>query len=116
VDFTMTSLKSDQQLDISGVVIPFGLLLCTATLARMPLGAVLHISLQDNDTLRDLLIILERSEDRILAWEQQGDCYHVWVQKSRSRKPGEKWGPGQAKGQSEITDGKKIAASHLRSR
>lgn len=77
----MTSLKSDQQLDISGVVIPFSLVLCKAALARMPAGAVLHIRLQDDDTLQDLLIILERSGDRILAWEQQGDYYHVWVQK-----------------------------------
>jgi TusA-related sulfurtransferase len=77
----MTSLKSDQQLDISGVVIPFGLVLCKSTLARMPAGEVLHICLQDYDTLQDLLIILDRSEDRVLDREQQGDYYHVWVQK-----------------------------------
>jgi TusA-related sulfurtransferase len=83
----MTSLKSDQQLDISGVMIPFSLILCKAALAQMPAGAVLHIRLQDDDTLHDLLIILKRSGDRILAWEQQSDFYHVWVQKIRKQEP-----------------------------
>lgn len=77
----MISVKSDQQLDISGVVIPFSLVLCKAALARMPAGAVLHIRLQDLETLQDLLIILERSGDRVLDRQQQGNYYHVWVQK-----------------------------------
>jgi TusA-related sulfurtransferase len=83
----MTALKSDQQLNISGVVIPFSLVLCKSALARMAEGAVLHISLQDDDTLQDLLIILERSGDQVLAWEQQGDSYHVWVEKIPEPEP-----------------------------
>ncbi len=56
-----TPMKSDQRLDISGVVIPFSLALCKSALARMAAGAVLEIRLQDRDTLQDLLIIVERS-------------------------------------------------------
>ena len=75
-------MKSDQRLDISGVVIPFSLALCKSTLAQMAAGAVLEIRLRDHDTLKDLLIIVERSGDEVLAWEKHDDYYHLWVQKS----------------------------------
>ena len=78
-------MKSDQQLDISGVVIPFNLALCKSTLARMTTGAVLEICLTDNDTLRDLLIIVERSGDDVLAWEKHDDGYYLWVRKNPGR-------------------------------
>lgn len=77
----MTARRSDEILDISGVMMPFGLVLCKAALARLAQGEILEIRLQDDDTLKDLLIILERSGDRVLAWEQRGRHYHVWVQK-----------------------------------
>ena len=76
-----TSMRSDQRLDISGVLIPFSLALCKSTLARMAAGAVLEIRLRDHDTLQDLLIIVERSGDNVLAWEKHDDCYYLWVRK-----------------------------------
>jgi TusA-related sulfurtransferase len=79
---TMAPPKPDQQLDISGVLIPFGLVLCKATLGRMAAGAVLEIRLQDRDTFHDLVMILNRSGDKLLAWEQQNDDYYLWVRKS----------------------------------
>jgi TusA-related sulfurtransferase len=75
-------MRSDQRLDISGVVIPFSLALCKSTLSQMAVGAVLEIRLRDRDTLQDLLMIVERSGDGVLAWEKQDEYYHVWVQKS----------------------------------
>jgi TusA-related sulfurtransferase len=75
-------MKSDQRLDISGVVIPFSLALCKSTLAQMASGAVLEICLGDHDTLQDLLIIVERSGDNVLAWEKHDECYYLWVQKN----------------------------------
>jgi TusA-related sulfurtransferase len=79
---TMAAPKPDQQLDISGMFIPFGLVLCKATLARMAAGAILEIHLQDRDTFQDLIMIMNRSEDQLLAWEQQDDDYYLWVRKS----------------------------------
>jgi TusA-related sulfurtransferase len=76
-----TPMKSDQRLDISGVVIPFSLALCKFTLALMAAGAVLEIRLQDHDTLQDLSIIVERSGDTVLAWEKHDEYYFLWVQK-----------------------------------
>ncbi len=77
-----TPMKSDQRLDISEVLIPISLALCKSTLTQMAAGAVLEICLGDHDTLQDLLIIVERSGDKVLAWEKHGDHYSVWVQKS----------------------------------
>jgi TusA-related sulfurtransferase len=74
-------MKSDQQLNISGVVIPFSLALCKSTLSRMAAGAVLEICLSDQDTLQDLLVIVQRSGEDILAWERHDDCYYLWVRK-----------------------------------
>jgi TusA-related sulfurtransferase len=77
-----TLMRSDQRLDISGVVVPFSLALCKSTLAQMRSGAILEICLRDHDTLQDLLIIVERSPDDVLAWEKHDDRYSLWVQKS----------------------------------
>ena len=77
------SMESDQQLDISGVTTPFSLALCKSTLCRMAAGGVLKICLTDHDTLQDLLIIVERSGDDVLAWERQDDCYYLWVRKNK---------------------------------
>ena len=79
-------MKSDQRLDIAGVVVPFSLALCKCTLARIAAGEVLEIRLQDRDTLQDLLIIMERSGDDVLAWEKHDDCYYLWVRKSPGRR------------------------------
>jgi TusA-related sulfurtransferase len=75
-------MRSDQRLDLSGEVVPVSLALCKSTLAQMAAGAVLEIRLRDRDTLGDLLMIVERSKDGVLAWEKQDEYYHVWVQKS----------------------------------
>lgn len=77
-----SSLKSDQRLDISGVVIPISLALCKCTLARMAAGAVLEICLQDFDTLQDLLMIVERSEDQVLSCERQEEGYCLKVRRA----------------------------------
>lgn len=75
------TLKSDKYLDISGVVSPFSLILWKSTLARMEAGAILEVRLQDRDTLQDLLMILNRSEDQLLGWEQHHEGYYLWVRR-----------------------------------
>ena len=76
-------MNSDQKLNISGVVPPFSLALCKLALSRMTIGGVLEICLTDPDTLRDLLIIVERCGEEVLAWEKHENCYYLWVRKSR---------------------------------
>ena len=81
-DLNMASPKPDQQLDLSGVLVPFSLALYKSALTRMAPGAVLEIRLQDQDTFQDLMMILKRSADQLLAWEQQDNDYYLWVRKS----------------------------------
>ena len=78
-------MKSDQQLDLSGMVIPVSLALCKFTLAQMTSGGVLEIRLRDHDTFQDLLIIVERSGDQLLAWEKHDEYYSLWVRRSPGR-------------------------------
>jgi TusA-related sulfurtransferase len=75
-------MRSDQRLDLSGEVIPFSLALCKSTLAQMSAGAVLEIRLRDRETLQDLVMIVERAGDGVLAWEKHEEHYLLWVQKS----------------------------------
>jgi TusA-related sulfurtransferase len=70
-------MKADQQLDISRELIPVSLALCKSVLARMGAGSVLEIRLCDRDTLQDLQMIVERSGDQVLAWENS-----LWVRKN----------------------------------
>ena len=75
-------MKADQQLDICGEVTPVSLAICKCTLARLASGAVLEIRLRDRDTLEDLLMIVERSGDQVLAWENREEHYSLWVRKN----------------------------------
>ena len=75
-------MKADQQLDICGEVTPVSLAICKCTLARLASGAVLEIRLRDRDTLEDLQMIVERSGDKVLAWEDRAEYYSLWVQKN----------------------------------
>ncbi len=75
-------MKADQQLDICAEVTPVSLAICKCTLARLASGAVLKIRLRDRDTLADLLMIVERSGDQVLAWENREECYSLWVRKN----------------------------------
>ncbi len=74
-------MRADQQLDISGELLPVSLALCKSALTRLAAGMVLEIRLRDRDTLRDLQMIVERSGDQVLAWENREEYYALWVRK-----------------------------------
>ncbi|MDD2903252.1 MAG: sulfurtransferase TusA family protein [Syntrophales bacterium] len=78
-------MEADQQLDISGQMMPLSLALCKFTLAQMNPGEVLEIRLRDHDTFQDLLMIMERSGDRLLSWEKHEEQYSLWVRKNPGR-------------------------------
>lgn len=75
-------MRADQLLDLSGMVIPFSLALCKCTLSHMTPGEILEIRLRDHDTFQDLLMIVERSGDRVLNWEKHDEYYSLWVRKN----------------------------------
>lgn len=86
-------MKPDETLDLCGLVDPYCLILCKATLAHMRQGGTLEICIRDPDTMKDLLTILERSGEVLLGSEKRGDRFHLFVRKcsaSIAKRKGEK--------------------------
>ncbi len=77
-------IKADEQLDLCGMIAPYCLLLCKATLASMPPGAILEVRVCDPETARDLLTVLDRSGEKVVAKLQSEDVTQLWVQKGLS--------------------------------
>jgi len=74
-------MKVDEKLDIRNVAAPYCLLLVKSTLASMKPGAVLEVRVQDPESTGDLMAILVRSGERIVAKVQCEDGTRLWVQK-----------------------------------
>jgi TusA-related sulfurtransferase len=75
------AMQADEKLDLCGIIAPYSFLLCKSTLASMRPGTILEVHLSDPDTLEDLLIILNRSGEKIITRVQHGDRTCFWVQK-----------------------------------
>ena len=74
-------MEADEKLDLRGLIAPCSFLLCKSRLASMKTGAVLELRVSDPETLKDLLTILDRSGDRIVARIQNADRTCLWVEK-----------------------------------
>jgi TusA-related sulfurtransferase len=74
-------MKADETLDIRSLASPFCLLMYKATLDSMRPGAVLEVHVRDPESIRDLLKILDRSGDKIMAKMQSEDCTSMWILK-----------------------------------
>ena len=74
-------MKVDEKLDIRNVAAPYCLLLVKSTLTSMKPGAVLEVRVQDPESTGDLMAILVRSGERIVAKVQCEDGTRLWVQK-----------------------------------
>lgn len=80
-------MQVERILDLCGVLAPYCLLLCTSELAQMQPGAILEVHLRDPETIEDLLTILDRSGEAVVAREQHEDRTCVWVRKGRVTRP-----------------------------
>jgi TusA-related sulfurtransferase len=80
-------IKAEDQLDLCGMVAPYCLLMCKSTLASMKPGAVLEIHLRDPETVHDLLTVLERSGEKVVANVQSEGFTRLWVQKGPTEAP-----------------------------
>jgi len=74
-------MKADEKLDLRNIGVPFCLLTCKSTLASMKPGSVLEVRVQDPESLKDLLTILTRSGELIVAQEERQGCTYLWVEK-----------------------------------
>lgn len=70
-----------KSLDLIGVVSPVSLLECKRMLAEMAAGAELEVLLRDPDIVEDLVKIVERSHDRLLQCDRQGDHFRLILKK-----------------------------------
>jgi len=77
-------IKADEQLDLCGLIAPYCLLLCKAKLSSMGPGTVLEIRVGDPETVRDLLMVFDRSGEKVVARVQSGEATHIWIQKGLS--------------------------------
>jgi TusA-related sulfurtransferase len=75
------TMKADEKVDIRGLVEPYSLLMLKSVLASMEPGAVLEIDVRDPDTIKDILAIVDRSGEQLLAGEQDEDGSRLWVRK-----------------------------------
>jgi|WetSurMetagenome_2_1015567.scaffolds.fasta_scaffold1329506_1 TusA-related sulfurtransferase len=79
-------IKADDQLDLCGMMVPYCLLMVKSTLASMKPGAVLEIHVRDPETVQDLLTVLTRSGEKVVARVQSEDITRLWVQKGLAEK------------------------------
>ncbi len=82
-----STMRADERLDLTGVIDPYCFLLCKSALASLEPGAVLEIEISDPQTLEDLMVILDRSGEKILWTVQHETHTRLWVQKKLSDPP-----------------------------
>ncbi|RJQ58238.1 MAG: sulfurtransferase TusA family protein [Desulfobacteraceae bacterium] len=74
-------MSNKAELDLAGVGWPVCLLECKRTLKSMQAGDILEIALQDPDALDELVTIVTRSPDRILAIDPEQGGYRIRIRK-----------------------------------
>lgn len=74
----MTSMA---RLNLVGILSPLCLLECKKALNRLQSGEKITIRLDDSFVLKDLITIVERSEDRILSVSEKADYCQIAIQK-----------------------------------
>jgi TusA-related sulfurtransferase len=74
-------MRTDERLDLSGVIKPYCLLQCKSVLASLKPGSILAIRIRDPETYHDLLTILERSGEIIVSNRKVKESFLIRVQK-----------------------------------
>jgi TusA-related sulfurtransferase len=80
-------MQANKKLDLCGMLNPYCLLMFKSALASMEPGDVLEVQVRDPETLGDLLTILERSAEAVVARAQRDDRTCLWIQKGKSTRP-----------------------------
>ncbi len=87
-------MQADKKLDLCGVLAPYCLLMCKSELAYMEPEAILEVHLRDPQTIENLLTILDRSGETVLAQLQGEDHTCLWILKGKSKRPPCRGKPG----------------------
>ena len=74
-------MRMASTLDLSGVVLPICLLKCKSALDRLKPGEVLQVTVQDEEVVESLSMILKQSQDHMEAFSKEGDCFRISIRK-----------------------------------
>lgn len=59
------------ELDLKGVIAPVSLLKCKSFLKTMSKGDVVKVFINDEEVIKDLILIMKRSDDSVLRLEKK---------------------------------------------
>lgn len=68
-------------LDLRGVISPLNLLKCKSCLKSMEKGEILEVMLADRDVVKDLILIVKRSNDEVIYKSKAGAGIRLGIQK-----------------------------------
>jgi len=68
-------------LDLKGVISPLSLLKCKSCLKSMEEGDILEVMLADIDVVRDLTMIVKRSQDEVVYKNKMADCICLGIKR-----------------------------------
>jgi TusA-related sulfurtransferase len=74
-------MPSTDELDLTGLLPPTGLLQCKQQLNKMPSGEIVCVCLKDQAVAKDLALIIERSKDRIVKQQKNDGVYRIYIEK-----------------------------------
>jgi TusA-related sulfurtransferase len=74
-------MASKSILDLRGVISPLNLLKCKSCLKFMDKGDVLEVLLEDIDVVRDLRMIVQRSNDEVVYTRKMVDGFCLGIEK-----------------------------------
>ncbi len=75
----MVSENSKIELDLIGVIAPVSLFKCKSTLKAMPKGSILKVFINDDEVVKDLTLIINRSNDSVLMLKKQDDYTMIQI-------------------------------------
>ena len=74
-------MQPQQSLDLSGIVVPICYFVFKRALSGLESGAILEVRIQDPETLKDLMIMIERSRDEVAGMENEQGWFRLMVRK-----------------------------------
>jgi TusA-related sulfurtransferase len=74
-------MPSTAQLDLTGISWPVCLLKFKQNLLALGTGDQLEVLVQDPDVADHILLIVNRSEDRLIDRQTDGERFRLWIQK-----------------------------------
>lgn len=72
-------MGSTLQLDLRGVALPVSLLKCKRTLMDLRATDALEVLVHDPEVAEDLVKIIERSQERTIRSEREGNFYRIHI-------------------------------------